>query len=125
MGSTQSTWDTFFHNILCMNAGSLSNFLKSPQPIKNVEGSLLSHPNKYCGTRTRASRAELHFPVGRMHRLLKAQCPSTGRVSLNAAVYLCAVLEYLSAEIFELSGSTSKDLKLKRISPRHIQIAIR
>jgi len=73
---------------------------------------------------TRSKRAGLQFPVGRIHRLLRKGHYSQ-RVAGGAPVYLAAVLEYLAAEILELAGNAARDNKKQRISPRHIQLAIR
>ncbi|XP_053209682.1 late histone H2A.2.2-like [Panonychus citri] len=73
---------------------------------------------------SRSSKAGLQFPVGRIHRLLK-KGNYADRMGNGAAVYLTAVLEYLTAEIVELAGNAAKDNKKQRIIPRHIQLAIR
>lgn len=72
-----------------------------------------------------SARAGLQFPVGRVKRYLKRNAMGKARVGSKAAIYLTAVLEYLTAEVLELAGNCAKDLKVKRITPRHLQLAIR
>ncbi|KAJ6591702.1 histone H2A [Mycena vulgaris] len=71
-----------------------------------------------------SSKAGLVFPVGRIHRLVK-KAHYSRRVSTGAAVYLAAVLEYLTAELLELGGNCAKDNRRVRIIPRHLLLSIR
>ncbi|XP_010022375.1 PREDICTED: histone H2A-beta, sperm-like [Nestor notabilis] len=74
--------------------------------------------------KSKSAKAGLHFPVGRIYRLLK-RGNYADRIGTGAAVYLAAVLEYLSSEILELAGKAAREKKKTRILPRHIQLAVR
>lgn len=72
----------------------------------------------------RSRHAGLQFPVGRIVRLMR-QRSIVPRIGEHAAVFTTAVLEYLAAEILELSGNAARDFKRTRIDPRRIALAIR
>jgi len=74
---------------------------------------------------SRSARAGVQFPVGRVHRYMKKYVSHDMRVGGTSGVYVAAVMEYLSAEVLELAGNVAKDQKTKRITPRHLQLAIR
>lgn len=73
---------------------------------------------------SRSSKAGLQFPVGRVGRFLK-KGRYAKRVGSKAPVFMAAVMEYLTAEILELSGNMAKEAKKTRIIPRHIALAVR
>lgn len=85
---------------------------------------LVAAPKTKASSVSRSSRAGLQFPVGRVARLLR-KGNYAPRIGSGAAVYLTAVIEYLCAEVLELSGNASRDNKKQRIAPRHIQLAVR
>ena len=74
---------------------------------------------------SRSRRASLQFSVSKMESILRSHSTkSIRRVSDSAPVYLAAVVEYLVAELLELSGNAARNSKLSRITPRNIMTAI-
>merc|ERR1711861_93686 len=74
---------------------------------------------------SRSVKAGLQFPVGRIHRFLKERVAARNRVGATAAVCCAAILEYLTAEVLELAGNASENQGVKRVTPRHLLLAIR
>lgn len=72
---------------------------------------------------TKSARSGVSFPVGRIQRSLR-EGEFAKRIGTGAAVYLASVLEYLSAEILELSCEAAIASKKVRITPRHIKRVI-
>lgn len=69
-------------------------------------------------------QAGLLFNVYGFRRMLRKTL-GTKKVTYEAAIYTTAVIEYMTAEVLELSGNCAMDFKKKRILPRHIMLAIR
>ena len=68
-------------------------------------------------------RAGMNFSVSRVDHLTRVHCPEL-KISEKAMVYLTAVLEYMCAEIMELSGNVARGFKKQRVTPHHISYAI-
>lgn len=75
--------------------------------------------------RRKTELAGLIWTPPRVHRLLKREIGANARLGTTAAIYLAGVMEYLAGEILSMAGNACKDLKVVRITPRHIMLAIR
>jgi histone H3 len=69
------------------------------------------------GSSNRAKMAGLIFPPARCAKFFAL---FRKRLNGNTAFYLAGVLEYIVAEVLELSGNAAKDLKKQQISARHV-----
>ena len=71
---------------------------------------------------TKTSKAGLIFSIPRVENIIRDNF--NGRVSETAAIYLTAILEYISSELLELSGNAARDNKKIIIQPKHLMMAI-
>lgn len=71
-----------------------------------------------------SAKAGLTFPVARVSKFLR-KGRYAPRLGVGASVFTTAVLEYLVAELLELSGNCAREHKKARIVPRHIKLAIK
>ncbi|XP_055946970.1 histone H2A-beta, sperm-like [Argiope bruennichi] len=76
---------------------------------------------------TKSQKCGLTFPVARIRAMLKAK-NFANRVSDSGAVFLTAVLEYLTAEILEVSlnaAAQNGHPARRRIQPKDIERALK
>jgi histone H2A len=70
------------------------------------------------------AKAGLILPVGRIRRYIK-NARWSEYLSKTTPVYMTAVIEYLLAEVLQLAGNAAIGNKKQKITPRHINLAIR
>jgi histone H2A len=70
-----------------------------------------------------AIRSGLTFPPSRARHIIEQSKHS--RISATAPVYLAGVLEYITADLLELSGNAARDNNKKTVTPVFMLLAIR
>ena len=98
---------------------------------KKKAGTQMSLPRENAENKMRMTshqKAGLIFPVARVHKLMH-EGRYADRIGKKSAIGVSAVLEYLTAEIIEMSGEICFDKEggaiSKIIRPRHICLAVK
>ncbi|GBM55321.1 hypothetical protein AVEN_253988-1 [Araneus ventricosus] len=73
---------------------------------------------------SKSKKSGLIFPVSRIKTMLRVQ-KVADRITDKAAVYLTAVVEYLSLEILEISLTTAQAERQHKIQPSHVNTALK
>ena len=108
---------------------SISSDASTSEVIKseNIQIKFSSRESKYTPKKTKRSmskKAGLVLPVLQILKKLK-EGNYADKVQKGAGVYCAAAVEYLVAEVLELAGNAAIECQKKRITPRHITLAIR
>lgn len=85
--------------------------------------SALSHSAEKIKRKTTRRNSPLLFPAHLARRFLR-KGKYAHRIRRKAGVSLAAVIQYLTIELLGLSGQIAVKLGAKRISPRHIFLAM-
>ena len=106
-----------------------SNNLQDKQASKEMATPKAANKKRGAAAKkggSRSAKAGLIFPVGRIGSLLR-RGQYAPRVGASSAVYLAAVVEYLVAELLELTvkAASQQKSKSKRLTPRALTLAVR
>ncbi|KAM6284677.1 histone H2A-like [Spheniscus humboldti] len=102
----------------------------TPEQEREPEAACSGGPSEGSEAKTkksrssRSSRAGLLFPVSRVERQLR-RGHFAERFGARAPVYLAAVLQWVTHKAMDMAGKISKKSKQQRISPSHLQMAVR
>jgi len=77
----------------------------------------------YSKRTTNSVKACLVFPVSFTSKICEEKY-ACHNMTTEAAVFVTAVLEYMTAELLELSGNAARDNQRVSIKPRHIMLAL-
>ena len=117
-------------------SSTISSIIPStPQPRLNLDQSYFDPPLTFetlsisrrpapALRRSMSSKAKIIFPAARIKRYLREDRFAT-KISPKSCVYLAAVLEYLTAEILDISSDVASQSKRKRINPRYLTLGIK
>lgn len=107
-----------------MSTGAAFSFENYSSSTSCYHDKKKSHIQGEKPQQSRSKRAGLLFPVMRVSRLLRKgrYCE---RIGSTAAVYLTAVMEYLTSEMLDMCSECTKANKCKRITPRYVQLAMK
>lgn len=142
-------WEFVFYDLCEDGEEKYANVITARDIVATIDllipGDLAKHAKSECMNAIRKlsvnRAAEEVFPIEPIEKLRRAcgliVCPaavtliaqsSPGlrdvRLSLGACVSLATVVEYLSAELFELSGKAARDMESQTILPRHVNLAV-
>jgi len=93
--------------------------------VSEISKAMAKYANSEAGTKGKSksvrSRIGMVFPVG---KLMRGMLSHSARVGKKAMIALAITLEYITAEVLELSGNAARDNKSPRIKPRFLQLAL-
>jgi histone H3/H4 len=86
-----------------------------------LQQSIIEGNNTVKTVKDKIDNYRMYYPVSKMKDILKLY---NNRIGKDSSIFLAGVLDYLTAEIIEVSGLFAEDNKKKRIEAIHVESAI-